>query len=139
MTHSPHLTVAITGWLDPDAAAAALASADLLLVPSRWPEPFGLAGLEAAAYGVPSVAFDAGGIRDWLVDGVNGRLVAGPPSAERFGAGIVACLSDPARLAGMGHAAAAAARRFTMDSHLAQLEAVLEEARAPSAPGVAAR
>jgi glycosyltransferase involved in cell wall biosynthesis len=34
-------------------------------MPSRWQEPFGIAGLEALSLGVPVVAWDSGGIREW--------------------------------------------------------------------------
>ena len=48
---------------------------DLFFFPIRWQEPFGLVGLEALAHGIPVVAFDLGGVREWLVDNKNGFAV----------------------------------------------------------------
>ena len=56
-----------------------MASADLLVVPSLWPEPFGLVGLEGARSRLPAAAFAVGGIPDWLRSGVNGYLAPGDP------------------------------------------------------------
>jgi glycosyltransferase involved in cell wall biosynthesis len=134
----PRLTVTVTGWLSRDGCTEARARADLLLLPSRWPEPFGLSGLEAAAGGVPAVAFDAGGMREWLTDGVNGVLVpTDPPSARAFAEAIVDCLRDAPRFAQMQQRARDVAARFRMADHLAALEGVFEEVtsaerRAPS-------
>jgi glycosyltransferase involved in cell wall biosynthesis len=49
--------------------------ASLLAVSSVWPEPFGLVGREAMYHALPVVGFDAGGIREWLLDGENGFLI----------------------------------------------------------------
>ncbi len=47
---------------------------DVFCFPIRWQEPFGLAGLEAMAHGVPVVAFDLGGVREYL-SGECGALI----------------------------------------------------------------
>jgi len=49
--------------------------ASVFVVPSVWPEPFGMAGPEAMLYGLPVVAFDSGGIKEWLIHGEDGFLV----------------------------------------------------------------
>lgn len=50
-----------------------VASADLFLLPSSQ-ESFGLAALEAMAYGVPVVATDVGGLPELIQNGFNGFL-----------------------------------------------------------------
>lgn len=48
---------------------------DFLVLPSVWPEPFGMVGLEAHLFKKPVIAFNVGGIPDWLENGVNGFLL----------------------------------------------------------------
>jgi glycosyltransferase involved in cell wall biosynthesis len=47
----------------------------VFVISSVWPEPFATVGMEVMRYGIPVVAFDVGGIRDWLKHGGNGYLV----------------------------------------------------------------
>lgn len=63
--------IRFVGWADD--RDALFADADVLAFPSRWQEPFGLAGAEARAAGLPVVAFDVGGVRQWADSGC--RLV----------------------------------------------------------------
>lgn len=120
-----------TGWVGDDARPALFRASSLLAVPSVWPEPFGLVGLEAAAFGVPAAAFDVGGIGEWLEDGTNGWLVpADPPRPEPLAAAIVRAASDPAALARMRAGALAAAERMSLARHADALEAVLVAAAA---------
>lgn len=68
--------VRFTGWVDNRAVDDFYEKARLLVVPVRWPEPFGMIGLEAMHRSRPVVAFATGGIPDWLVDGENGYLLS---------------------------------------------------------------
>ncbi len=47
----------------------------IIVMSSMVPESFGLVGIEAMAFGKPVVAFDSGGINEWLIDGETGFLV----------------------------------------------------------------
>jgi glycosyltransferase involved in cell wall biosynthesis len=114
-----------TGWLAGDARWAALQGATLLAVPSTWPEPFGLVGLEAGGLGIPAVAFDLGGVREWLRPGINGYLAPGdPPRASGLGDAIVEALSDTNRLHAMGARAIDVAKEMSVTRHLDRLDAI---------------
>jgi glycosyltransferase involved in cell wall biosynthesis len=117
------------GWVDADARLRLFRSASVLAVPSVWPEPFGLVGLEAGSQGVPAIAFDVGGISEWLRDGENGRLVpADPPRAAALADALAWAATHPADLAAMRPRAQAAARRMSLAAHVDALERVLARA-----------
>ncbi|MGB4468097.1 MAG: glycosyltransferase family 4 protein [Azovibrio sp.] len=65
---------------DPLELACAYESATLHIFPVRQlpgdPEGFGMVAIEAAAHGLPTVAFATGGIVDAVAEGQSGRLVA---------------------------------------------------------------
>ena len=86
------------------------AGAALLAVPSRWPEPFGMVGLEAMRRGIPVAASAAGGIPDWLEDGVTGFL-AKPGDPQSLAAAIARILDDPGLARKLGEAGRAKAER----------------------------
>lgn len=121
------LTVTFTGWVSPEERDQRLRDADLLVVPSVWPEPLGLVGLEAARAGVPAAAFDVGGIRDWLIDRETGALASGdPPTADGLATAVLSCLEDESRRIALGVAARARAARYSPEIHAAGLVRVLE-------------
>jgi len=122
--------ITFTGWLPAAQAAGWRQRALIVAVPSMWPEPFGIVGLEAMAAGKPVVAFDSGGIREWLADGETGRLVpAGDVSA--FAAALRGLLDDDAMRERMGRAARARAESdFALGPHVRRVLALYEEVRA---------
>jgi glycosyltransferase involved in cell wall biosynthesis len=126
-----HASVAVefTGWLSGRAYEQALESAHLLTLPSLWPEPFGLVGLEAGAYGLPTAAFDVGGISEWLQDGVIGHLAPGkPPTAQGFAEAICRCVVESAEFETISSEAVKTLDCFTMARHLEKLDTTLSQA-----------
>ncbi|MGH8274485.1 MAG: glycosyltransferase family 4 protein [Gammaproteobacteria bacterium] len=83
--------VHLIGPLDDAGLAQAWPAADVHIFPVRDdpqdPEGFGMVALEAAAWGVPSVAFAAGGVGDAVAEGKSGYLV--PPGDYAGLAGAV--------------------------------------------------
>lgn len=118
------------GWLSSEHLQTIMRKAHLLVIPSIWPEPFGLVGLEAGKLGVPAAAFDVGGIRQWLHDGVNGVLATGtPPSSAGLAHSIIAVLRDPLRYGAFRtNAARVAWEQFSRKGHVTRLEKILFQA-----------
>jgi len=79
-----------------------LSAADLLVMPSRW-EGFGLAAAEAMACSLPVVASDVPGLRDVVVHGETGLLVA-PADAIALADAIERLSGDAKMRSGMGRA-----------------------------------
>ncbi len=106
--------------------AAAFDNSDLLVVPSVWPEPFGLTGPEAGLHRVPAAAFAVGGIPEWLHDGVNGHLAdAHPARPDKLAGAIAQCVRDEPHFSQLREGAFRLASQFELSSHLARLLDIL--------------
>jgi glycosyltransferase involved in cell wall biosynthesis len=119
-----------TGWVAAERKLELLRSTDLLAVPSLWPEPFGLVGLEAACQAVPAVGYAVGGIPDWLIGGQGGELAPGdPPTVQGLADAIVRAFADPDHYAELCKGAWRLSRSFSLANHLSKLEQVLSTAQ----------
>ncbi|ALG13207.1 glycosyltransferase family 4 protein [Kibdelosporangium phytohabitans] len=87
-------SVDFVGHLTDRELVAALAAADVVVLPSRY-EPFGIVALEAAAAGAPLVASTAGGLGEVVVHDETGLSFA-PGDVEGIAASVRAVLDDPA-------------------------------------------
>jgi glycosyltransferase involved in cell wall biosynthesis len=93
--------VHFAGFVSQEKIAEYYRDASMAVMSSVWPEPFGATGLEAMRCGLPVVAFDAGGIREWLIDGWNGFLVPWMDRV-RYAAAIEELLQNKTRARTLG-------------------------------------
>lgn len=82
------------------------------VVPSLWPEPFGLVAIEAMDAGCPLVASDVGGLAEILADG-RGVLVT-PGDASQLAKGIAELLGDESRRDEIARTAKAAVGDYSL-------------------------
>lgn len=126
LAESLRVAVDFPGWVGPEQRMELLRRADVLVVPSLWPEPFGLVGIEAASVGVPAVAYRAGGIVDWLTSGKNGELAEGFDAPE-LAAALERALRDPEHHHRLQVGAWQTAHEFGGQRHVAGLESFFDE------------
>ena len=114
----------IRDWMaDP---RAVFEEADVVVLPSRS-EGFGRVLVEAAFMAKPVVASRVGGIPEVVVDGETGLLI-GPEDVPGLADALIALLGDGALRARLGTAARRRAlERFTLNQHVAGVEAVYAE------------
>jgi glycosyltransferase involved in cell wall biosynthesis len=93
-------------------------AADVVVVPSIWPEPLSRVVLESMRFGRPVVATAVGGSPEAVEDGVTGLLVPRGDAAA-LAAAVSGLLRDPERRARMGAAAAARAATVFDERRLA--------------------
>jgi phosphatidyl-myo-inositol dimannoside synthase len=140
--------VQFVGDVPDDLLPSRYASADVFLLPTRViPEDdeiegFGIAYVEAAAAGVPSIAANVGGVADAVADGVTGLLVP-PASPDAVASATLRLLGDQALRARMGDAARAEVERsLNWDRAAREVMRVIADvtgaAPAPNEPGARA-
>ena len=115
--------VTLHGWVDEAAKHDALARAWVHLCPSIK-EGWGLVVIEAAAHGVPTVAYrSAGGVTESVHHGSTGLLV--DDDLDGFVAAVGSLLASRALRDAMGTAAAARVAEFSWDATVNAFEAVV--------------
>jgi len=114
--------VAFKGFVPQEELKKYYRECSVVALSSLWPEPIATIGLEVMRYALPVVAFDAGGIRDWLHDGRNGYLV---PWMDRdtYAARLSELLTNKPLARRMGEAGLKlVTKRYDFDSYIRDLE-----------------
>jgi glycogen(starch) synthase len=114
--------VQLPGRLDQPDLAGLIATADLVVLPSRY-EPFGLVVLEAMAAGACVVATRTGGLAETIEDGETGVLVE-VGDVDGLAAAVDELLRDPERRSRLAHAGRLAVQGRTWAAVADRLAAV---------------
>lgn len=118
----PSNVMMLTNW--PNHAVRVAWSRSIVgLVPSIWPEPFGIVVIEAMASGRPVIASRIGGIPDIIRDGETGLLVA-PGDAAELRAAIQRLISNAELRDKLGRAAQLQAERYRADYVVPHIEQI---------------
>ena len=116
--------VQFPGWIAPDKVPELINQHDIVIMPSRWKEPFGLVALQTAQMGRPIIAARIGGIPEIVVEGVTGKLFK-PDSPASLQAALKELLKNPKLCERMGRQARAhAVENFRFDRFVSAYENV---------------
>ena len=95
--------VKFTGWLDQKALGELYRTVDICVVPSVWPEPFGIVALEAMACEKPVIVSRVGGLQHIVDDEVDGFVVE-PFDSSALRDRLKKLIENPALCHSMGKA-----------------------------------
>ncbi|MBI3350818.1 MAG: glycosyltransferase family 4 protein [Burkholderiales bacterium] len=109
-------------------------AADVVLVPSTEPEPFGRVAIEAMAFGRPVIAAAHGGLLDIVADGDSGLLVA-PRDAGALAGAMQRLATDAGLRARLGEKARTRQQQvFSVDAYVQGVTSALQHAFDSAAP-----
>jgi len=113
------IALKLLGWVAAERVQQEMRRADVLAIPSVWPEPFGLTGIEAGCVGLPSVGYAVGGIPDWLRNGDSGEAAPGnEPNPIQLADAFVRALRQDDSWQRLRAGAWRVAQEFSADKHM---------------------
>jgi glycosyltransferase involved in cell wall biosynthesis len=119
----------LEGWASRDAIRNVYARATVMVFPSLWAETLGIVGLEALACGVPVVASDVGGVREWLHDQATGLLVQ-PNDPAFLAKAVGSIVNSPSMRDAMGRRGIQLIRdKFSAEKHCDRLTGLYRQSR----------
>lgn len=121
--------VSFLGYLEDSELDVWYSRARVVVITSLVAESFCLVGIEAMAHGRPVIAFNTGGITEWLQDGSTGIAVS-RGNIQAMAAAMRKLLNEPALAESMGEKGKSAVNnKFRLDKHINGLLSAFEAAR----------
>ena len=111
-------SVDFIGWVQPEKVPELINDSTIVIIPSRWEEPFGLIALQAAQLGRPAVASLSGGLPEIIENGRTGMLFP-KENQKALTDQIIYLLQNPGTAVAMGqNAFTEAYRKFSFDKYI---------------------
>ncbi|MBJ44158.1 MAG: hypothetical protein CMJ80_12940, partial [Planctomycetaceae bacterium] len=108
-------------WCTRAELSSLMEETDVFIFPSLWPETLGIVGLEALANGVPVVAYDIGGVSEWLISGKTGYAVP-VKNVKSLADSVRELLNDASARYSFGEQGLELVRaKFSLESHINDL------------------
>lgn len=124
------LPLSIIDVVRPEEMLQIYALGNLVVIPSRFEEPFSMVAIEAMACGVPVLALRRGGMAEYMVHGQNALVIDGGSSAAQLADALRHAAEDGARLAAIADQACRMVEAsYTWERVAAQTETLYGELR----------
>ena len=121
------------GWASREEVLDLFDRTSVFVFPSLWPETLGIVGIEALSRGVPVVASDLGGVREWCIEGETGFPVP-PKDARAMADRVENLLADTERLRAFGQRGIDLIhQKFLPEHHVDQLLDLYHAVQSPGA------
>jgi len=126
-------SVKFTGWIPPDRIPQVMQQTNLLVIPSRWSEPFPLVALESAILGKAVIAADVGGLSEFFIHNNTGLLFP-REDVRKLAEAMEYLLEDPEKGRQFGMASHARVHEcFGWEKFLSSYDALYQKLGAPIA------
>ena len=128
LAHSLQLEkyIHFAGWVANSDLDTYYKKASIVIVPSIWPEVFGVVALEAMVMGRPVIASRIGGLAEVIDDAVNGYLVE-PQNPEQIAEKVIKVFSEEDLLKVLGENAHKKAEDFSIERYTENMIRVYED------------
>jgi len=120
------LELRLPGWTERADVLRAMKRAEVLVFPSRWPEPLSRVLLEALALGTPIAALDTGGTSELIEPQISGLLAA---DVAELGDAVSRIVHDDAVRTQLKEGASARAEAFAPEALIPRYEALYRGAK----------
>jgi len=124
--YGQHAQITFHGTVLGQDKARLLSQSDVLVVPSVWPEAFGIVILEAYSYGRPSIVARSGGMPELVRQGETGFVLT-PGDAQALADALCRIAEAPDTVRAMSKACFEAAQQYALESVVGQYRALYEQ------------